>query len=143
VLTDIPHFNADRRNQMRRFITFLDIAYERHVRLLCLAIAAPHELFQAGASTAAATATAAAINPIRSAEKGASVAPAGGSSGRSTTMIGTTEWSATGLAGASLADIDPTKIEDEMFAFERAVSRLNEMSSTSYVEQWVSLHTKE
>lgn len=63
-----------------------------------------------------------------------SVSAVGGSSGRSHTIIGdgNTEWSATGLTGVNMADLNPRLIEDEAFAFSRTVSRLQEMQSAQY-----------
>ena len=63
-----------------------------------------------------------------------SVSGSGGSSGRSHTIIGDghTEWSATGLTGVSMADLNPRQLEDEAFAFHRTISRLYEMQSVQY-----------
>jgi predicted ATPase len=67
----------------------------------------------------------------------ATVLAKGGSSGRPHTVIGgQTEWSATGLSGASMVDLDPRFLQDEVFAFERAVSRLSEMASELYLQRW-------
>jgi predicted ATPase len=59
----------------------------------------------------------------------------GGASGRSTTKIGNTEWSATGIQGASLYDLTVKSKEDEVFAFARTVSRLMEMQSVEYIDK--------
>ena len=58
------------------------------------------------------------------------VSGAGGSSGRSTTMIGGLEWSATGRVGVSLAEM--SAVADVKFAFARATSRLYEMNSPAW-----------
>lgn len=72
----------------------------------------------------------------RSSNEGVSikVLGTGGSSGRSHTIIGDghTEWSATGLTGVNMADLNPRVNEDEAFAFNRTMSRLQEMQSEQY-----------
>jgi predicted ATPase len=37
--------------------------------------------------------------------------------------------------GASLVDVEPAFFEDEVFASQRAVSRLHEMASKEYAEE--------
>lgn len=56
VLDNIPIFAADlsNRNQMRRFITLLDVLYDANVRLVCSAAAEPHALFEKPAEVKAA-----------------------------------------------------------------------------------------
>ena len=54
----------------------------------------------------------------------------GGASGRSTTVIGDVEWSATGRVGVSLAEL--AAVRDTGFAFGRACSRLHEMQGASF-----------
>lgn len=217
VITNIPLFSASNKNQMRRFITLLDMLYEHKVRLICSAAARPSDLLvpdsvnmpsateliysdaleqQSPAHSAVNNASSPLIDPMQQASntyqpspsakdvdiEGARVLAAaaavavvqpgvattialidsplvptstaaigtdngvnaavqnyGGSSGRIHTVIGSgaraTEWSATGLMGASLAEVDPRVREDEVFAFQRAVSRLYEMQSQEYIEQ--------
>ena len=48
-------------------------------------------------------------------------------------MIGEMEWSATGRAGASLAEYSASR--DVAFAFARAKSRLKEMQGVTYQEK--------
>ncbi|KAG1710205.1 hypothetical protein DVH05_017209 [Phytophthora capsici] len=45
-VSDIPLLNAEKLNQMRRFITFVDCMYDRGVRLHCLAPESPERLYQ-------------------------------------------------------------------------------------------------
>ncbi|KNC72846.1 hypothetical protein SARC_14592 [Sphaeroforma arctica JP610] len=65
--------------------------------------------------------------------QGMSVVGTGGSSGRSTTMFGDTEWSATGLVDASLGDQAGWK--ETEFAYHRCLSRLVEMQSIEYEQR--------
>jgi cell division protein ZapE len=55
MIENIPKFSADltNRNQMRRFITLLDVLYDANVRLVCSAAAEPHNLFETTTSGAA------------------------------------------------------------------------------------------
>ena len=48
VLKGIPIIAADKRNEAKRFITLIDALYERHVKLVCSAAAAPSALYVAG-----------------------------------------------------------------------------------------------
>ena len=65
----------------------------------------------------------------------ATVSGEGGSSGRSTTMVGGMEWSATGRSGASLADLQ--RVNFTFRASRRCVSRLVEMGSAAYEAAWI------
>ena len=57
--------------------------------------------------------------------------PRAGTTGPTTTYIGDTEWSATGLLGIDLAGRGA--LQETSFAFTRAVSRLKEMQSARYL----------
>jgi len=48
VLKDVPRLTPDKRNEAKRFVTLIDALYERSVKLICTAAAAPHELYPAG-----------------------------------------------------------------------------------------------
>ena len=43
---DIPQMNINMRNEARRFLSFIDAAYESRVRVFCSAASPPDELFQ-------------------------------------------------------------------------------------------------
>lgn len=43
---DIPQMNINMRNEARRFLSFIDAAYESRVKVFCLAASSPDELFQ-------------------------------------------------------------------------------------------------
>jgi cell division protein ZapE len=48
VLKGVPRLTPDKRNEAKRFVTLIDALYERNVKLICTAAAAPHELYPAG-----------------------------------------------------------------------------------------------
>jgi len=48
IVDGIPVFDADRRNESRRFMTFIDSLYEARTRLFCAAAAAPPNLQRDG-----------------------------------------------------------------------------------------------
>ncbi|CAH0521805.1 unnamed protein product [Peronospora belbahrii] len=50
-VSDIPLLNAERLNQVRRFITFVDCMYDQGVRLHCLAPESPEHLYQVDTGT--------------------------------------------------------------------------------------------
>lgn len=145
IVSGIPVFNPANKNQMRRFITLIDVLYDNKVRFICSASVKPSELF-GGVSTCNNSA-----NKSRLVEDShayveseinynIAVRNHGGSSGRIHTTFGNgVEWSATGLISASLADIGGVQSsrEDEIFASQRTVSRLMEMQSVEYINSCV------
>src|SRR5690606_22473541 len=48
VLKGIPKLTPDKRNEAKRFVTLIDALYERNVKLVCSAAAAPQELYTQG-----------------------------------------------------------------------------------------------
>ena len=45
IISGVPHFDADRENEARRFISLVDEFYDRRVKLILSADAAAHELY--------------------------------------------------------------------------------------------------
>jgi protein AFG1 len=127
-LTGLRQFRADELDFVRRFITLVDLAYEAKTRLICLSSVPLFGVFSN-------------IIPNRISVEGElqddlgrqmTVKGQGGSSSSMmSTFIGEMEWSATGLAKASLASGGAGET-DVGFAIGRAVSRLYEMGSKSY-----------
>ncbi|KAJ5051457.1 uncharacterized protein L3040_001234 [Drepanopeziza brunnea f. sp. 'multigermtubi'] len=127
-LSGLRQFRADELDFVRRFITLVDLAYEAKTRVICSSSVPLFEVF-------------ANIVPRQIRVGGdlrdelgrqMSVKGEGGSSSSMmSTFIGEMEWSATGLAEASLATGGAGE-SDVGFAVGRAVSRLYEMGSTEY-----------
>jgi len=128
-LAGLRKFKANELDFVRRFITLVDLAYETKTRIVCLSSVPLFEVFLN-------------IVPrriplegdlkkdmgIRMTVKG----EGGSSSSMMSTFIGAgIEWSATGLAKASLASGGAGET-DVGFAIGRAVSRLYEMGSKRY-----------
>ncbi|CZR58544.1 uncharacterized protein PAC_08436 [Phialocephala subalpina] len=127
-LTGLRQFKSDELDYVRRFITLVDLAYEAKTRIICLSSVplfavflniVPRRIYVEGALQ-------------RDLGRRMTVKGEGGSSSSMmSTFIGEIEWSATGLAEASLASGGPGET-DVGFAVGRAVSRLNEMGSKNY-----------
>ncbi|GAB7355458.1 hypothetical protein MBLNU459_g5961t1 [Dothideomycetes sp. NU459] len=127
-LRGLRKFKADELDFVRRFITLIDLAYETKTRIVCLSTVPLFEVF-------------ANIIPNQMPVEGElqkrlghdmTVKGEGGSSSSMmSTFIGDMEWSATGLAKASLASGGAGET-DVKFAIGRAVSRLFEMGSKTY-----------
>jgi len=142
VLDGVP---AERSNdELRRFITLLDCLYDQN-KLLALSSAQPlARLFETEtrsmgqAHGADSDASSLGLRPTNAAAGSLSVSGDGGSSGRSTTMIGNVEWSATGRSGASLAHLSAGGFAAA--AAPRAASRLAQMTSRAWVQAWAQRH---
>jgi len=137
LLTDVPLMSSMDPDPLRRFITFLDAMYEGR-NLLAISSRFPLSQLTATKSAKALRNTREeAVGSNSGSDEAAasvSVVGLGGSSGRSTTMIGDTEWSATGLSRASLAGLMGSMEAD--FAQARAASRLDEMLSTAWFQDF-------
>lgn len=121
-LTGLRRFRADELDFIRRFITLVDLAYEAKTRIICSSTVPLFEVF-------------ANIIPNKMKEKLEQQMTVKGEGGSSSSMmstfIGDMEWSATGLAEASLASGGAGET-DVKFAIGRAVSRLFEMGWKQY-----------
>jgi len=126
-LSGLRRFKEDELDFIRRFITLIDLAYESKTRVVCLSSVPLIEVFQSIVPAQGALGA-----EVKERLKEMSVRGQGGSSSSMmSTFIGETEWSATGLATASLASGGAGET-DVKFAIGRAVSRLFEMGSRSY-----------
>ena len=123
-ISGLRQFQSIDKDRVRRFITLIDLAYEKGTRVICHSTVPLGEVFVN-------------IVPVDSKLQnklaaGMRVKAGGGaSSSMMSTFIGETEWSATGLADASLATGGAGE-SDVGFAVGRAISRLYEMGSAGY-----------
>ena len=123
-ISGLRQFQSIDKDRVRRFITLIDLAYEKGTRVICQSTVPLGEVFVN-------------IVPVDSKLQnklaaGMRVKAGGGaSSSMMSTFIGETEWSATGLADASLATGGAGE-SDVGFAVGRAISRLYEMGSSGY-----------
>lgn len=130
-LEGLRPFRTSELDYARRFITLVDIAYESRATVSCCAIDTPledifREIVQAEQERVSPSSNYTASPRTMEVKRGG-----GSSSSMMSTFIGDTEWSATGLASASLATGGAGET-DVVFAIGRAVSRLHEMGSSGY-----------
>lgn len=142
-LHGVRKFLAGEKDAVRRFITLIDVAYEKGTRVICSygndeesdgeessLVESLREVFENIVPSAAMMGG----EKEDEKEKGIKMtvrAGGGASSSMMSTFIGETEWSATGLAEASLATGGAGET-DVGFAVGRAISRLYEMGSVRY-----------
>ena len=146
--TVVPTFAAEKdEDALRRFVNFVDVAYENKTLLVAATARAPEELLVTDRSYGD-DRPSDRLNPIDSTRsfstrarvrlegtRGAfALAESGGASGRSAPMVGDMEWSATGRGGAALADLQATNFTFRAAA--RCVSRLVEMGGEAYEAAW-------
>jgi cell division protein ZapE len=67
VLDGVPLLSAERRNEVRRFVTLIDALYEHRTKLVCSAAAQPDALHQAGDHAAEFRRTASRLHEMQSA----------------------------------------------------------------------------
>lgn len=146
-LHGVRKFLAGEKDAVRRFITLIDVAYENGTRVICSygndeesegeepsLVESLREVFENIVPSASAASAASMMGGEKEDEKGIKMtvrAGGGASSSMMSTFIGETEWSATGLAEASLATGGAGET-DVGFAVGRAISRLYEMGSVRY-----------
>eukprot|EP00466_Bigelowiella_natans_P014965 jgi/Bigna1/66780/fgenesh1_pg.2_\ len=152
VLTDVPRIAAMTPDSLRRFITFIDAMYEARVLLALSSEEDTLDSLISGGDISSELAAPLGEVGDRSSTR---VIAEGGSSGgvidksidmyitvqgltlafdtgRSTTMIGNTEWSATGRKDVALAGL--AGAAEVGFAKARVISRLKEMHSHGWIQ---------
>jgi predicted ATPase len=149
--TVVPTFAAEKdEDALRRFVNFVDVAYENKTLLVAATARAPEDLLVTDRSDGddQSDDQSDEASPIDSTHsfstrarvrlegtRGAfALAESGGASGRSAPMVGDMEWSATGRGGAALADLQATNFTFRAAA--RCVSRLVEMGGEAYEAAW-------
>jgi len=125
-ISSLRQFRANEFDYARRFITLIDIAYERRTQVICQSAVPLAALFEEFVPKQDTDAIKASVTEGMNVKKGG-----GSSSSMMSTFVGNVEWSATGLAKASLATGGAGE-SDVRFAIGRAVSRLHEMGSKNY-----------
>ncbi|HSG60548.1 MAG TPA: cell division protein ZapE [Pseudomonadales bacterium] len=129
IIDRVPQLDANHLDEARRFVTLIDVCYESRTRLVLAAKVPLDELF---VNFEAHVESSDGSEELFVSEEG------GNSSAFATTMIRTKdgehlEWSATGLIGASLAQLSATN--ELAFSFRRAASRLAEMGGKEWGRQ--------
>jgi len=111
-LDDVPALSLGERNEVRRLITLVDTLYEHKVKLFVSAALPAHELFKPGGHSSSAAARTGTVDSLGVERR------------------------------LTMGDEEQYGGADEVFAFDRAVSRLIKMGSTEYLKsQWLpNLH---
>ncbi|KAL7439125.1 hypothetical protein ACHAXM_006812 [Skeletonema potamos] len=140
IVDDVPQMSGHCYNEARRFVIFVDALYEARTKLIISADVPRHALFLGFDATVDTNdgdeeIAVAAIAGGGGGEDTFVIGEGGSSSSSSTTMIRTNndktvEWSATGRIGVSLAQ--RSAVKEVSFSFQRAESRLAEMSLASW-----------
>lgn len=142
----VPALGFQERNEARRFITAVDVAYEEGVVLLAGLQTHPDALFAGLAETSFRAVGASSENeqagdPRANPPRTKVVRHGGSSSSAATTFVAgpgdeQVEWSATGRVGASLGEA--TGVADTAFAHRRTASRLLELAGADFVSSLAS-----
>ncbi|KAG6917320.1 hypothetical protein DXG01_002978 [Tephrocybe rancida] len=132
ILTDIPVLKLSDKDQARRFIAFVDAAYESRCHLVCLADAEPEDLFFPDALVPTHT-EADMIMAESIMETQEKYRP-------NISSYDAPKMAEAPVSPATRAPLD-TLSQDEQFAFKRALSRLIEMTSFTYASNnaWTPL----
>ncbi|RMY62210.1 hypothetical protein D0865_00547 [Hortaea werneckii] len=136
IVTDVPGMNIRSRDLARRFITFLDAAYESQAKVVLTTAVPLTELFLAKDEIADAlesgskTGLKKAKMAAQSTEEGEDLSDA------MRTMMDDLDMSVAMLRNSSMFSGD-----EEAFAFARALSRLSEMGSQEWVERGMGLES--
>uniref|UniRef100_A0A453DVK7 ATPase N2B n=1 Tax=Aegilops tauschii subsp. strangulata TaxID=200361 RepID=A0A453DVK7_AEGTS len=125
-ISDLPAMSMKIRDKARRFITLIDEMYNHHCRLICLATLPIDNLFQGTEE-----------GPLFDLESFQFETEAEGSKLRR-------DVSAEGNVGAGPSTrglVSMLSGQEEMFAFQRAISRLVEMQTPLYLERVQHVHS--
>ena len=154
VITDVPVLKLSSKNQARRFISLVDALYEARCRIVCLAEAAPEDLFFPDVVAEPTSPGAATASDALHAHDTIDVllAEAVGET-RDVYRPNVASYDAPNMAEAPAVPHAPVALEtlsmfsgkEEQFAYKRALSRLREMTSEGYgkEETWAPLPAAE
>ncbi|XP_034478847.1 putative ATPase N2B [Drosophila innubila] len=106
LIRDVPQLNLDVKSQMRRFITLIDTLYDNRVRVVISAHEPLDNLFELGEGSRISDSDRILMDDLKITH--------GSHASKSSVFTG----------------------EEELFAFERTMSRLYEMQNSDYWEQW-------
>jgi protein AFG1 len=135
IVDHVPLLNSQKFNEARRFVSLIDALYETKTKLVMASHVPLQDLF-VDFDVIVETKDGDEEIAVPEHNKEMFVKGQGGSSSSAaTTMIRTksgdeVEWSATGRIGVSLAQL--SAVQDVSFSFQRAESRLAEMSKSSW-----------
>jgi len=142
IVENVPQLDRQVYNEARRFVTLIDALYEARTKLVISSeVGSIHDLFIGFDATVETHDGDEEIaiddnNDTSTNNKESSIIGEGGSSSsHSTTLIhtkddGKVEWSGTGRIGVSLAQL--SAVREVSFSFQRAGSRMAEMSSSNW-----------
>ena len=135
IVEDVPQMSGHCYNEARRFVVFIDALYEAKTKVVIAADVPRDDLFLGFDATVETNDGDEEIAVVDASGDTFVIGEGGSSSSSSTTMIRTNhdktvEWSATGRIGVSLAQLSAVK--EVSFSFQRAESRLAEMSLASW-----------
>jgi len=135
IVEDVPQMSGHCYNEARRFVVFIDALYEAKTKLVIAADVPRDDLFLGFDATVETNDGDEEIAIADASGDTFVIGEGGSSSSSSTTMIRTNndsavEWSATGRIGVSLAQLSAVK--EVSFSFQRAESRLSEMTLASW-----------
>ena len=128
----MPGLSLNEINQVRRLITMVDAFYDQHVRLILTAEEPPEQLFLSDRAAAKAAQGAQAAQAAQAAQR------AQGASGAASASAGDGDGGLGQGEGRSASDGKTARLgggasQDEVFAFDRTLSRLHEMRSHDYL----------
>ncbi|KAJ1493208.1 AFG1-like ATPase-domain-containing protein [Baffinella frigidus] len=139
-LSGVPVLSLKTHNEANRFLKFIDTVYDSACAVVIQAEAEPAELLRMVDEAEGGQSLTGYGEALKESQQTFSVPKevimsvrkeGGSSSSSSTTFIGDTEWSSTGLVGVSLAAL--SAVRDVTFSKERAVSRLTEMRCAAFL----------
>lgn len=119
IITDIPYLSIDARNEVRRFITFLDAVYDSHGRLAVTCAAPFKDLF---------------VEPEDLAEGNYQLYKRQKDKGSEETFEDDELVTKHGFDKSIAKKANMFANDEERFAFARALSRLSQMSTTEWIE---------
>lgn len=146
IISDIPQLKLTAKNEARRFITFLDAAYESRTRLICHAASIPDEIFFPDAAKALSAQEKGEDNPLAHDMIGEVMQDLEAPFRPNISSYSSTSVK-DNLEAAAIKDAQTTSPafrnlsiftgQDEQFAYKRALSRIFELTSKEFIQSAV------